>query len=109
MRHPLVTKIKGHAMNAARITIQIMMMVLVKKKKWYQVVVYQKNELENWVDLRETQLKELQLWLRSRNTDPSILSSLIKGIRFWFRDPYGDEPNHHCPDGHYVSSPVGTA
>ena len=48
-------------------------------------------------ELRETQLQELQVWLRSRNTDPFITTFLIKGIRSWFRDPYGDEPLHRCP------------
>ena len=49
-------------------------------------------------ELRETQLQELQLWLRSRHTDPTITSFVIKGLRSWFRDPYGDEPLHYCPD-----------
>ena len=48
-------------------------------------------------ELRETQLQELQIWLRSRNTDPSITSFLITGLRSWFRDPYGDEPLYSCP------------
>ena len=49
-------------------------------------------------ELRETQLQELQLWLRSRHTDPVLTSFIIKGLRSWFRDPYGDEPLHHCPN-----------
>ena len=49
-------------------------------------------------ELRETQLQELQLWLRSRHTDPTIISFVIKGLRSWFRDPYGDKPLHYCPD-----------
>ena len=32
-------------------------------------------------ELRETQLQELQLWLRSRHTDPTIKSFVIKGLR----------------------------
>ena len=31
-------------------------------------------------ELRDTQLQELQIWLRSRNTDPSITSSLTTGL-----------------------------
>ena len=48
-------------------------------------------------ELRETQLQELQVWLRSRNTDPSITSFLITGLRSWFHDPYGDKPLYYCP------------
>ena len=47
--------------------------------------------------LRDTQIQALQLWLRSQHTDPVITSFIIKGLRSWFRDPYGDEPLHHCP------------
>lgn len=32
----------------------------------------------------ETQLQELQVWLRSYNTDPSITAFLITGMRSWF-------------------------
>ena len=48
-------------------------------------------------ELCETQLQEWQVWLRSHNTDPSITSFLITGLRSWFRHPYGDEPLYSCP------------
>ena len=52
------------------------------------------------LELRETQLQELQLRLRSRNTDPIITSFLITGIRSCFRDPYhGDALFHQCHTG----------
>ena len=48
-------------------------------------------------ELRETQLQEIQVWLRSRNTDLCITSFLMTGLRSWFCDPYGDEPLCSCP------------
>ena len=48
-------------------------------------------------ELRETQPQELQIWLRSRNTDPSITSFLITGLRSWFCNSFGEEPLYCCP------------
>ena len=48
---------------------------------------------------RESLLQELKVWLQSANTAPDITSSLISGIRSWFRDPFGDdEPLHNTSD-----------
>lgn len=48
------------------------------------------------LELRETQLQELQLRLRSRNTDPIITSFLITGIRSCF---HCDALFHQCHTG----------
>ena len=42
-------------------------------------------------------IRSLQVWLRSRHTDPYITSFIISGLRSWFMDPYDDAPLHHCP------------
>ena len=53
---------------------------------------------DSCVELCTSLLDELKVWLTAENTHEDVASFLIRGLKSWFTDPYGDEIEIDCSD-----------